>query len=143
MNEVHYANLTRGLLCPFTATRFCRIQSTHCEQKQWGRVLHGAGPDLLMHLALGIEVVVHDRSERDRPTRAQWQGLEWLRIACSLAWGSSHSPVRGRGGVAMTCYLEQMWRDLPRPDQRYVTYYGRYSRGRPVQVRGCDCRDAG
>ncbi|MBF6332449.1 hypothetical protein [Nocardia transvalensis] len=90
MSAVHFANLTRGLLCPHLVgyeVRYTRIQSTSCEQKRWHDVIFGAGPDLLMTMALGRLAIVHDQSERPRETRAMWQGLVFVRRACEHLWG--------------------------------------------------------
>lgn len=107
---MHYANLTRGTLCPHFAgcecSRFTRIQSTSCEQKRWDDVIHGAGPDFLHHMGLGVALVVHDLSERPHETRAMWQGLAWLRYAAERILRQTPSPITGRGGYAMEQYFQ-------------------------------------
>lgn len=128
----HFINLTNGLGCPHVkaspSIHFTRIQSTHCEQKRWDLVIYGAGPDLLMALASGESVIVHDRSERDRETRACWQGLPLIRRACELYWslpvtrlGKLH-----RGGLSLDRYLTEQVRQLPDSVVNYIRYYRRF-----------------
>lgn len=107
---LHYANLTRGALCPHFSngcecSRFTRIQSTSCEQKRWDDVIHGAGPDFLHFMGQGVPIIVHDFSERPRETRAMWQGLTWLRYASQRILRQEPTPITGRGGLAMERYF--------------------------------------
>lgn len=108
---LHYANLTRGTLCPHLGqcecSHFCRIQSTSCEQKHWDRVIYDAGPDLLHYMGQGAEIVVHDFSEKPRETRAMWQGLSWIRYAAQRILHQTPTPITGRGGAAMQVYFER------------------------------------
>lgn len=138
---LHYANLTNGLLCcPASGVAMCRIPSTFCEQKLWGKVIYGAGPDLLVAAARGHQVIVHDQSERQRQTRAQWQGLSWLRYACSMAWGLPEPAEFSRNGMNVTGYWRGTWLGLPEPDKAWLRYFGRFADGlRQVDVRPCDC----
>lgn len=96
----HLAGLDSGSL------RFTRVQSTMCEQKLWDAVIMSLGPDLYWHLAQGSEVIVHDKSERDRETRACWQGLRLIRRACETVWHLPVTPVTGRGGHCMEQYMD-------------------------------------
>jgi len=137
----HYANLTNGMFCPCLrgeADAFCRIQSTHCEQKRWGDVIVGAGPDLLMRLAMGEKCVVHDVSERPRMTRALWQGVPWIRYACERSWGIGVSGVASRSGMNVTSYAEQCYAELSDPVRAHLAYFGRWSQRGPVQLHACD-----
>lgn len=138
--DVHYANLTNGVLCAPQNGRFTRIPSTFCEQKMWGRVVYGAGPDLLTALARGASVVVHDQSEKQRVTRAQWQGLSWLRYACSMAWGLEEPVELSRGGANVTGYWRGAWLGLDSPDKAWLRYFGRFAQDLAVvDLRPCDC----
>ena len=66
----HYLNLSNGVEAieglvhqcgvPPDVLRFCRIQSSHCEQRDFVSVLDSLDPDLLMHLALGYRVRIYD-----------------------------------------------------------------------------------
>lgn len=138
---IHFANLTRGLLCPHLdglgAVRYCRIQSSHCESKYWPGIIYGAGPEMLVMLAAGETVVVHDVSERDRETRAMWQGLTFLRRTCETLWHLPLTPVTGRGGVALADYLDGVIGLLDKNVRAYVRYYGR--RAHPYRVNLLSC----
>lgn len=138
--DVHYANLTNGVLCAPHNGRFTRIPSTFCEQKMWGRVIYGAGPDVLTTLARGYSVIVHDQSEKRRATRAQWQGLSWLRYACSLAWGLPEPTEYSRNGMNVTSYWRGTWLGLPAPDRTWLAYFSRFAAETDlVDLRACEC----
>lgn len=137
---VHYANLTNGILCAPKGAGYIRIPSTFCEQKLWGRVVYGAGPDMLSALAMGYPVVVHDQSERQRATRAQWQGLSWLRYACSAAWGLELPVEESRSGMNVTGYWEEVWDGLERPEKNWLRYFGRFAEGTEIaDLKACGC----
>ena len=142
---IEYANLTRGVLCHAAPLHFSRIQSTSCEQKRWADVLYGAGPDLLMHIALGEDVLVHDFSEKERITRALWQGLPWIRFALEHAAGRIPSPAIVRNGCVVTPYFEAQWKALDRNAKAYARYFGKElgRHSRPVRLSGCVCRVTG
>lgn len=142
MKVRHYANLSNGVFCECfareTVDAFTRIQSTALEQKLWSSVVHGAGPDLLMHLAMGVRCVVHDVSERERRTRAVHQGLPWLRGVCQLAWGEPLSTVRSRSGMNVTRYVERTWSELDSSTRSHLKYFGRWhTAGAPVCLEAC------
>jgi hypothetical protein len=89
MSEKHYINLTNGIefldqLDHRTAC-FIRIQSTHCEQKRYEDIIMSLSDDLLMHLALGFDCVIHDASHHGEP-RALWQGVAFIKMLVRLLW---------------------------------------------------------
>jgi hypothetical protein len=139
---LHYANLTNGRACPHLGEvpdrRVVRVQSTWCEQKRWGDVALTVGADLLFHLARGETCVVHDVSERDRESRACWQGLSWLRYACSVAWGLPEPAEYVRNGrVYVTHYWRGVWFDLDRKERTYLRRFREWHAGDPVDLRSC------
>lgn len=137
-----FVNLTNGFDCPhfpsLTAYGFTRIQSTHCEQKRWDLVIYGAGPQLLSLLALGAETHIHDQSEKERETRACWQGLPLIRRACEMTWRLPITPLppRHRGGIALDRYLTEQVRLLPDSVLAFVRYYRRFN---PTGVKLYSC----
>ncbi len=145
VGQVHFVNLSNGVLCmgdtehfPLPAeAHWTRIQSTACEQKRWADVLRDAGPDLLIHLAVGYDVVVHDQSERPRVTRACWQGVPWIRYACQVAWTGRADPVKSRNGMDVTDYFEKQWRRLKHADRQRVRYFKKFYRGGPIAIAPC------
>lgn len=144
--NVEYANLTNGLLCAPPDARITRLQSTHCEQKRWNDVIEYVGVDLLASLARGDEVIVHDRSERDRVPRAIWQGLSWVRYAAHRAWIGEEPPRElSRGSMDVTSYWAEIWgrhNAEQLPGARLLYHLGPVARGAElsrVWLRGCDC----
>lgn len=150
---INYANLTRGLLCATNVgttpifDHYCRIQSTHCEQKLWPAVINGAGPDLLMNAAMQHICIVHDQSEKLRRTRALWQGLTFVRMTCEILWNVEPKLRRNyhdrRGGKAMEQYFLSVIADLDRSVKRYVDYYSQFYLGGPVAMEPCTCANVG
>lgn len=140
---LHFANLTRGLLCPhlppldITHVRYCRIQSTSCEGKRWRDIIIGAGPELLMAMAHGVPTVVHDVSERDRETRAMWQGLAFVRRTCETVWGLDLTPIDGRGGLSMQDYFDHEIRNLDRPTVKLVRHFRQHLETDRINVTSC------
>ena len=137
---LHFRNLSRGFLCgcSIPASRVIRLQSTACEQKRWGPIIHEVGADLLFSMAMGHECVIHDRSEKDRETRACWQGLSWLRYATNRAWSEKEPPQEfSRGGMVLNPYWEGEFRGLDRPTRRLLRYYGKYYTGGAIKLESC------
>jgi hypothetical protein len=129
MTVIEYANLSRGVLCAPGDARICRIQSTHCERKQWSSVLWSTPDEMLLSLAMGDEVVVHDCSEKDRETRACWQGLELIRWCCVWSWHPGRTYVKWprRGGKSMVQYFFRVYSGLPDPLHRKLDYYRKFA----------------
>jgi hypothetical protein len=123
---LHYTNLTRGLLCPIEHDRFVRIQSTWGEQKRWGDTLFTLGPDFLMNLALGHKIVLHDKSEKKRRTRAQYQCISWIKYACSVSWFNIE-PESYVNGHNATGYWRLQWMNIDPRVKTYVSYFKQYT----------------
>jgi len=137
--SVDFLNLSNGLqCCAVTEPHFLRIQSTWCEQKLWHDVLATVGPDFLYHLATADRLRVHDVSERQRVTRALWQGLPWVRYAATRLWGLDPEPVLSRSGMDVTHYFRESFATLPARLVKQVRYFGQYlTVDGPAEVEVC------
>jgi len=116
----HMINLTNGLELlqeliesghQAEGLQFCRIQSSHCEARDFEAVLRELDHNMLLRLALGDAVIVHDCGSRGlvwpsqmelqvgkAPSaefdedltgtvpRAIWWGLEWVRFVLRDIW---------------------------------------------------------
>jgi hypothetical protein len=129
----NYVNLSNGIealagLDP-VSVRFMRLQSTDCEHKHWAQILDGLPDDFLIDLALGRMVVVHDRSCSMRCgglSRAQWQGLAWVRYALSRAgWGVVDPGTTVRGND-VSSYWRECWDKLPGDTVGRMRWYSRW-----------------
>ena len=138
---IEFINLTNGLRCLGRDPRhYVRIQSTWCEQKQWERVLTTLGADFYMALATG-PVLVHDQSEKDRITRAVWQGLLWIRFACSASWGLMKGPTfTMRNGHDAVDYFWTQYHYLSAPAISMLRYYRQYLAVDVLVAEGCNCK---
>jgi hypothetical protein len=87
---------------------------------------------------LGHEVIVHDRSERERETRACWMGLSFIRRCCEHLWGLPLTPVQTRGSnsLSMQQHFDKVIPGLSRPSVHYVRYYRQFVQGE-VFLRSC------
>lgn len=142
MKAVHYINLTRGTMCPHNPVnlphaRYVRLQSTWCEQKLWEQVLWTTDADLFFNLAIGNRCVVHDASERDRETRACWQGLAWIRYACERSWGLPASPPVMRNGHNASAYFGFIYEKMSANTRNYLRYFRQYHQDTPILLESC------
>jgi hypothetical protein len=121
----HYANLTRGVKCAPGNAQLIRIQSTHCENTQWERVLVGIPDDFIARAAVGEVMIIHDYSEKNRETRAMWQGLTLVRIMIEYRWfGELRSRFKSkRGGESAIQYLRNVASQQPEHVRRKYDYF--------------------
>jgi hypothetical protein len=137
-----WINLTNGTLCGIDVEpgRYLRLQSTWCEAKRWDDILWTLPVGLYMSLAAGDEVVVHDQSERARATRAQWQGLSWVRYYLGHTWGLRQAEEISRSGMdvgpawASTAHGLQGSRV-----EQYVRFFRKYVSTDGIRLSACDC----
>lgn len=142
MGAINYLNLSNGIealgLVPRESVRFMRLQSTSCEQKHWAQILDGLPEGFLLDLAAGHDVVVHDRSCTNRAgglSRAQWQGLEWVRYALARAgWGlpTPTLPCPRNWGMS---YWRSCWDDLPQATLGRLRWFSRWVQTDSIQLR--------
>lgn len=159
--RIEVVNLTRGVFCPHLDNkhpsypignyRYSRIQSTHCEGKQWDAIVDTSfGPDLWMHLAMGHQLVVHDYSEKSykhdptmkRETRACWLGVNFIRYVAERCWGMPITPSYGRNrDFELTDYFEEAFYAVERKTITRVKYYrnqrDQLGNRAPVQLTSC------
>lgn len=124
---IEFVNLSRGLLCGPSDGRIMRLQSTWCEQREWDRILMTTSPELYFRLAQGHKIVVHDLSEKRRETRAQWQGLSWIRAATSLAWYQVTPTEFSRNGMNITDYWVKQFGKLDKTTKTYVRRFAEWT----------------
>lgn len=151
-SERHLVNLSRGVLasnqCPVprgTTVYMVRIPSTWCEQKRWNDILVTLPPDVWMSLAVGAPCVMHDRSEKPRPTRATWQGLSWIRFAVNTAWDLPVADEYSRSGMKVNRYWTEVFVGLPKSTRTMLKYWLNYYKGDgdSVSLTGCKTCEKG
>jgi hypothetical protein len=140
----HFCNLSNGIEAvaslihkcgvPGDEIRFVRIQSSHCEAKDYAGVLSNLDHDFLLHLALGYQCRVYDFGSRAKrwPSHgldlmvpsAIWWGLEITRYALTKLWHLSDGGERlVLHGHDATELVEQVIQTLPKPVSRKLRYY--------------------
>lgn len=137
--SAQFANLTNGIACAPDGARLMRLQSTWCEQKRWSDILWTLPADFYAFASDGADLVVHDQSERARLTRAQWQGLSWVRYALRTAWGLPEAAEFARNGMNVTGYWRSVWAQTDKRTRSYLDYFA--PKGVPIAlaVKACDC----
>ncbi|KAL1503986.1 hypothetical protein AB1Y20_010402 [Prymnesium parvum] len=145
----HFINLSNGIeaLEPLAraglaadSVSFVRVQSSHCEARDFDGILSSLDHNLLMHLALGFECRVYDYGSRGNVwenargeaelrfvPRALWWGLEWARYALHTLWRlpPAREPPTLRGVNVQSLFDAQM-RKLPKPLGKRLKYYRPY-----------------
>lgn len=146
----HLTNLSRGLLSRCLAhegdvTCTVRIPSTWCEQKRWDDILVTLPPQMWILMSLSVPLIMHDVSEKPRPTRATWQGLSWIRYAVNSAWDLPVPAEYSRSGVNVSGYWAKVFNGLPRSTRTLLRYYLNFYRGdgSPVSLTGCPVCEKG
>lgn len=119
-----YINLTFGAFSGLKACGVVRIQSTWLEQKRWGEVLEDLDYGFLLDYALGANIYVVDCSKR-KMSRALWQGLPWIRYACTRSWTGEELKTVVRGHV-VTEYFHTMYSELDNRPLAKLRYLRRY-----------------
>jgi hypothetical protein len=132
MKTKHYINLTNGIQAiqehNLKDYNFIRIQSTHCEQKQWEKILVYLSDDFLMNLALGNECIVYDYGANKNIPRAVWQGLEWVKFVLYLRWYNIGYAPEGRAKNSGEYFMEQ-YNALSTIAKGRIDYYKKFLRG--------------
>ena len=101
----HYINLTNGLAAidevrvtgePWAVSR---IRSTTFERENWhGLLMVDLDADLLLHLALGVTCVLHDRGTRRQLSKTQFYGTHLVTYLLERHWfGLTPAVVRVHG----------------------------------------------
>lgn len=152
----HYLNLTNGLEALATLPEgepwsFMRLQSTTLERRQWARLFGSdLDHDLLMHLALGWECVLHDRGTLRPRSKTIYLGVPLVRYVLGRRWYGLDPDVVPGGGprsadplnIAPYCrevYAEIFERNLNAEKGRVrvrLDYYRRFASCGEVRLVG-------
>lgn len=133
--EKYFVNLTNGIeAIPRLAAEekpfaFIRIQSTVCEQKDWARLIMDLDNNFLMSVALGYTCYVYDFGAQKKTARAVYQGLEFIRYACSMCWTGDAAEPLVRGNKCGD-YFYKSYKELHERVRNKLKYYRAYFRGK-------------
>lgn len=131
----HYINLTNGIeaiktLPPNTNFRFCRIQSTVCEQHLWDKLLLELSDDLLLNLALGHTCIIYDYGARKTVPRSIHTGVEFIRYVLNRRWfNRCCSPTIQRNdhtSVKVDHLFDHYYRNLSKNAKHKIDYFKHY-----------------
>lgn len=152
----HYLNLTNGLealselLAAGETYSFLRIRSTTVERLDWHLLLvEELGADLLMHLALGHECVVHDRGTLRLLSKTLYHAVPLVKYVLTRRWYNEHAAeaevvsLGPRGGQApdRRAEFKEIYAavvEAPSPEgarvRSMLDYFGRYRSGGVVRL---------
>mmetsp|Transcript_5119 Transcript_5119/g.5253 ORF Transcript_5119/g.5253 Transcript_5119/m.5253 type:complete len:325 (-) Transcript_5119:61-1035(-) len=150
----YFINLTNGIEAvsmllkqgvPMEHINYFRLQSTHCEMRNYEGILENLDYNLLMHLALGYVCVVYDYGsrgnsmgddEREGIPRAFWWGTEWIRYVLDNLWhledeGKEVYMVRGYNSKKI---FENQMKLLPKSLKRRIKYFRTYLKTNKIHL---------
>jgi hypothetical protein len=135
----HFINLTNGIsaLNTFTSVKdwhFIRILSTHCESKQWGKILQYLDNDFLLYLSLGYNCYVYDYSHHGKMSRACYQGIEWVRYALNKNWFKKEIRVN-MNGTNCKEYFRKEYKKLDRPTINKLKYFKKFLNTKKIRIQ--------
>lgn len=141
----YFINLTAGLehIPDFKSLdfQFIRIQSTHCEQKHWEKILQDLDNNFLMKLAIGRKCCVFDftsRKSKKNKSRAIWQGLAWIEYVLYRVWFGREIKLK----FGMHMYFREQYKTLSDCTKRKLKYYRKFLRLDNIRLGHiCDATD--
>ena len=126
-----FLNLTNGIQAleefdlDFREINFIRIQSTHCENASFEKMLLTLDSNFLMWLALGYECVVYDFGANSKTSKAVYYGLEWIRYVLNRRWfGNEAIPlVKGKN---VSASFQKFYSKLSKKTKKQIDYYRKF-----------------
>lgn len=145
----HFINLTNGLEAlplllqngvSMNEISYIRIQSTHCESRNYFAILENLDNNLLMSLALGQYCVLYDFGSRGTGAlipdddvrsgipRAWWLGTEWIRHVLSDVWNLEDKDAQFRNvrGYNSKVIFDEQLELMPKALRRRLKYFRPY-----------------
>ena len=142
----HFINLTNGveaiprlLACGVKESEinYVRIQSTHCESRNYNGILENLDSTFLMNLARGNICLLYDYGSRGTGKligendekfgipRSYWLGVEWIRHALANIWNLSESCGEKRyvRGYNSANHFNEQVQLIPKTLRRRLKYY--------------------
>ena len=148
----YFINLTNGIeAIPLLQERgiamdqihFFRLQSTHCESRNYHAIIENIDNNLLLSLALGYVVILLDfgcrgskvSDHRDGIPRSYWWGIEWISFVLNDIWDLE---TRGQIPMVRGCNVQKAFADelkgLPKDLRRKIKYFRPYLRSSRIHL---------
>jgi hypothetical protein len=118
-----YLNLTNGIeyYPQFPYAKFIRIQSTHCEQKQWDKIIRELDYDFLINTAKGEIIIVLDTSNKKKESRALYQGVPWIKYVLNRRWLGLETKVMVKG-MRVDNYFSRQYQKITEKTKNKLDY---------------------
>ena len=148
----YFINLTNGIeAIPLLQERgiamdqihFFRLQSTHCESRNYHAIIENIDYNLLLSLALGYVVVLLDfgcrgskvSDHRDGIPRSYWWGVEWIKFVLNEIWDLE---TRGEIPMVRGCNVQKAFQEelkaMPKDLRRKIKYFRPYLRSPRIHL---------
>ena len=154
----YFINLTNGIEAidvlrkrgvTMQQINYFRLQSTHCESRNYQAIIENLDYNLLMSLALGYIVVIFDygcrgskvEDHRDGIPRSYWWGIEWITFCLNHFWdlqGQDDAPMV-RGCNTRHAFEEQV-KALPKDLRRRLKYFRPFLRSNRIHLYPVYCK---
>lgn len=149
----YFINLTNGIEAidvlrkrgvTMDQINYFRLQSTHCESRNYQAILENLDNNMLMSLALGYIVVLFDygcrgskvEDHRDGIPRSYWWGVEWITYCLNHFWDLQEGiedPPMVRGCNTRQAFEEQV-KALPKDLRRRLKYFRPFLRSNRIHL---------
>lgn len=128
METINYINLTNGIeaLPAVKNPRFLRIQSSHCEAKQWESILNSASDDFLLNLAIGNDCFIYDYSNKDKIPKSFYLGINWIQYCLFKTWLPFIEYTPKIKGHNVTEYFNKQYKKLSRKTLKRIKYFKKF-----------------
>ncbi len=139
--EKIFINLTNGLEAlrdenlDVDNINFIRIQSSHCEAHQFGRIFDELDYNFLMHAALGSKCIVYDYGAQTELSKAIYIGLEWIKFVLNKRWLDKHYVPKVKG-KKVTAKFEEYYNDLSKLTKKKIDYFKKFLLTDEIWIEG-------
>ena len=131
MQKKIFLNLTNGIEAlskynlKLNEVNFIRLQSTHCENFSFEKILLELDNNFLMSLALGYECIVYDFGARSETSKAIYHGLEWVKYVLNRRWfGKETIPLVRKKNV--TNSFKKYYSKLDKKTKKRIDYFKKF-----------------
>jgi len=136
----YYINLTAGLehlfsnsIKTYSNIVFVRIQSSHIEQKAWGKLFYALPDDLLLNLAMGTKCIILDASSNcGGNSKVLRIGIPVIKYILNRLWFGVEFKPKNMDSK----YLERVYRMLNKETKQKLRYFKKFLKTKEIKLEG-------
>ena len=118
---------------------FVRIQSSHCERNDWDKVILTLDANLLMWVATGEKCVIVDYGANKTCSRANYQGVAFIRYCLYRCWFGREILVKVKG-MNVTGYFRKCYNNLCKSARKKLKYFRKFVTCDTIELHGTSMR---